>query len=391
MFATLLFTLVAVSPPWATRTILPVNEHDVGLQELLDDGEVVLVKEQAASSFRGLMLTRTQEPCRSLETRMMDVRGYPSIWKKIKKVEVIEQTEREVHYAVYVDVFLSPRLEARIKNPEQGKVVYYNDVTPSIFTWNLEPRDENCMLFYEMYHPDGVRSDFVSLVNKLEPSINDAGEVAAALVSARGYATPEKKGQRVLRPRAAATFDELSGAGTALRVIRRDKNVPIYVARRRVPVTLDVALARVRTKPAYATHIDVVSAVESKDKETTWHLSSFGGRVKFQTRFEERRLENGSVVVEESVIGGDIKSGQWTWTLTPVPGGTAIELSVDLDVTRGSRVLTTLANQDQLIRDSTGLQLVYEFMRLAAPEKALPLSDAVVAGRGLTLPARGAN
>jgi hypothetical protein len=391
MIVSALLTLIVSSPPWATRAILPVNANDPGLHELLDDGEVVLVKEQAAKSFRGLMVTRTHENCTSLEARMMDVRGYPSIWKKIKKVEVIEQTERDVHYAVYVDVFLSPRLEARIKNPEPGKVVYYNDVTPSIFTWNLEPRGESCMLFYEMYHPDGVRSDFVDLVNRLEPSINDAGEVAAALVSARGYATPERAGKRALSARGVATFDELSGIGTALRVIRRDKHVPVYVARRRVAVTLDKALARIQNKPAYETHIDVLNDVETSGTKTTWHLSSFGGKVAFETRVEEHHLPNGVVVVEETVVGGDIKSGRWTWTLTPVPGGTAIELNVDLDVTRGSRVLTTLANQDQLIRDSTGLQLVYEYMRLVAPEPALSNGDAVLAGRALLSPARGAN
>jgi hypothetical protein len=167
--------------------------------------------------------------------------------------------------------------------------------------------------------------------------------------------------------------------------------VPTYIARRRVPVSPAGILSRIKDKPAYAAQIDVVSAVQAKGDSTTWHLSSFGGKVAFRTRADVHRTPNGGIVVDEVVTGGDIDTGRWTWTLTPVPGGTAVELSVDLDVTRGSRVLTTLANQDQLIRDSTGLQLVYEYMRMVAPEKALPVSDAVLAGRALPAPGLGAN
>jgi len=392
MLSVLLLTLAASSPPWATRAILPVDERDPGLAELLDDGEVVLVQDQAASSFKGLMVTRAPETCAIVEDRMLDVRGYPKLWnKRIKKVEVIERTETDIHYALYLDVFLSPRLEARIKNPERGKVIYWSKDTPSLFTWNLEQHETSCVLFYEMYHPEGVRSDFVVLVNKLEPGINDAGEVAAALVSSRGYSSPEKPGKRDLGPRALATYDALSGASTALRVVRRGKELPLYVVRRRVPVPVDVVRARIRDKAAFEERIDFLHDVEQKDAATTWELRAFGGEVTFTTTASERRGDAGSFVIEETVTTGDIRRGRWTWVLTPIAGGTAVELHVDLDVTSGSRVLKTLASQDQLIRDSTSLQLVYEFMRIAAPEKALPVSDGVLAGRPRSDTARGAN
>ncbi len=71
--------------------------------------------------------------------------------------------------------------------------------------------------------------------------------------------------------------------------------------------------------------------------------------------------------------GGDAApgSGGWTWTVTPVDGGADVELVINVDLVKGSRILTTMSDADPIARESFMLHIALSLMGDLIPGKSL--------------------
>jgi hypothetical protein len=386
----LLIGLAAASPAIAVPDGAPVG----GLLELTTTGEVFLLAEHNSDRFRALLMTQAPERCTSLEAAMMDVEGYPKRWKQMEEVIATPDGPNRIRYSYELDMMFSPRLEGIVEHTKPGMIRYLDDDIPSDFTWMFQDRPAGtkarCHMVHRMVQPTGQRSDFVRLIEKLEGGCGDAAELAGALAAARGWAVPAQKRPAKLSLAGESAWEQLSGAGTAIQLINRPGNKRMLVrAGRRVAARPETVLKRIRLRPGYvkgfargAGGVDFLDDVEVEGRETEWEVAYFGGNVTFRTAHREQGdvHQRSGLRITERVVDGDLKNGYWTWRVRQVPGGTQVDLEIDIDVTQGSMVLRTLAKQDPLIRRTNALQLALEYMRVVVAGKNLPASPARVAG-----------
>ncbi len=385
----LLLGLAAASPVIAVPDGLPVD----GVLELTAAGEIFLLAEHNSDHFRALLLTQAPERCSAIEAAMMDVQSYPKRWKQMEEVVATPDGPNRVRYSYELDMMFSPRLKGIVEHTKPGMVRYVSDEIDSDFTWLFDDRPagkaERCHMVHRMVQPKGTRSDFVRLIEKLEGGCGDAAELAGALAASRGWAVPSQPRRTTPSLAATSAWEQLSGAGTAIHLINRPGNKRMLVrAGRRVKASPDAVLERIRDRTRYPrgftrgdTGVDFLDDVEIEGRETEWEVEYFGGDVTFRTAAREQGSvhQRGGLRVTERVVAGDLKSGYWTWTVRRVPGGSQVDLEIDIDVTEGSMVLRTLARQDPLIRRTNALQLALEYMRVVVAFKNQPTSPARIA------------
>ncbi len=360
---------------------VPSGTTTAGLLNLTQHGELFFLPAHNAHHFRALIVTQAKGTCRSVEDAMLDVRNYPKRWPKMTDVSVLSDKHDRVHYRFALDMMFSPEIEGIVERTGPGTVRFEDPKVAGDFsTWKLRDVGRRCSMVFHLQHKPGRRSDFVRLVQNMEKGIADSAELAGALASARGYTgLPSPTRRYDVTTAGRGTWEALSGRGTVMRAIRRPGGTMVFQARRQIEVPPSEVIARLRDRERSYRTVDFLSDVDHKGElSTKWDVSYFGGWVDFETHATEK--QDGPVYRRtETVKSGDISQGYWTWTVTPVPGGTALDLEVDLDVRAGSRVLRTLAAQDPIIGNSTGMQVSLEFMRVLGQGKSLRVEPTMIA------------
>jgi hypothetical protein len=299
----------------------------------------------------------------------------------MKSSKAKERTDKTVIYELELKVVLAPTIYGRITRESPG-VLLFNDLeTKAYSVYTLEGADDGgCLVRYRIVEERGKSSGWVAIMKGLEPSAGDAGNYAAALSSARGFAKPEKA-KRVRDTGAAeAARISLAGQGTMVE-IDRSKDRPTYTLRRRVTTSFSDVSWAVRNKKGYAEKTPVVKKAEERGPVSRYTIGGFGGRVSFTTHVSEQTEEGGVLVVDERVSGGDIGAshGGWRWRLAPVDGGVDVELMFAADIVAGSRLMSTMAETDPIARESFMLHVALAFMGDLVGGASLPATPPTIA------------
>lgn len=383
MWVFLTALLIASGSPDAHRVTSPHSVPSSELYGLTGHGELLLLPKHQTSPFHAYIVSISPHSCDNVERIAMTVTDYPLYWPHMREgVKVLQQEPRKIRYSFKLDVIFSPTIEGVVENPKPHQIVFWDPESNGKFTWDLLPQGNECIMVYDLYQPKGKQSGFVSLVQHFEKDVADAAELAGGIATARGYAKDRLyKGKAPNQSAYRETWMRLASSGTVLRTVpRKDKIMRLFAARRISDRPSDVA-RRIRSRNTYPQQLDFLSDASQKGQTTQWKVSYFGGRVNFETRSNESGSlqPNDRLLIRESVVSGDISQGEWEWRLTPVDGGTEVELMLDLDLTQGSRILGTLAAQDPLVRDAALLQMALKMMgnliggeHLSAPSQVPP-------------------
>ncbi|HEY4222215.1 MAG TPA: SRPBCC family protein [Myxococcota bacterium] len=344
------------------RARLPADVPLSGLLDLSRQGEVALLPVHDQQPFNALIVTKSRESCEQVAHEMLDVETWPSRWS-IKSVTVDERTATSVRYRMQLDIALAPTIPGFIEHPSPDKVIFNDVQTGAKFIWTLGDVEGGCAMRYSLLETPGKPSEFVAVMKALEGTIADAGNFAAGLSSARGFAHPETSGATASASGLAA-FAALAGHGTALRIWRQQKKFPVVIARRVIERPVDEVLWSVRDKKRYTDKIAVFKTVDDHGTNCHYKIGAFGGRVSFDTAVSESgdaHTDEG-ITLTEKVTGGDLKRGGWTWHVKPVAGGTDVEITFDLDITEGSTVMSTLASADPVAKESMTIHMALALM-----------------------------
>ena len=372
MIAHLLFLAVA-----------PVAAPDVsarGLVELTSDGEVLFLPRHQRQPFDAWLYTHSQESCSAIAEGMIDVENYP---KRFPNVESVTATRDNgtVTYAMELTVTLSPTIRGSVTRTGPRTLRYNDAETKAYSVYELDDdADGTCAVRYKIVEEAGKSSGWVSIMKSLEGTAGDAGNYAAALSSARGFAKPEQR-KRIERSRAADdALAVLAGRGTVITIDRRGPK-PTYTLRRRVTSSFSDVAWSIRNKKGYAEKTPVVKKSVDGGKTASYTIGGFGGRVSFKTAVTDVIDASGALTVNEAVTGGDINSGDggWRWRVVPVEGGVDVELAFKADFVAGSRILSTMAESDPIARESFMLHVALAFMSDLVGGKSLPVSAPTIA------------
>lgn len=346
-----------------------------GLAELTDNGEVLLLPRHQRQPFDGWIFTRSSESCVAIEAGMLDVDSWVKRFDNLKSSKATARSADSVGYKLELTVVLGPTIFGRITRVSPG-VLRFNDIeTKAYSVYDLEAaEDGTCLVRYRIVEEQGKSSGWVSIMKGLEATAGDAGNFAAGISSARGFAKPEKA--RSVRGSAAeATRVSLAGQGTLVEIDRSGK-WPSYSLRRRVALPFAEVSWAVRNKKGYPDRTSVVKSAADHGSTAQYTFGGFGGRVSFSTTVNEHAEPGGVLVVEETVAGGDIGpgTGGWRWRLGPVDGGVDVELQFSADIVAGSRVMRTMAATDPIARESFMLYAALAMMADIVGGPVLPVS-----------------
>ncbi|MCP4503332.1 MAG: hypothetical protein GY822_25635 [Deltaproteobacteria bacterium] len=357
----LLLSLQAVTPAQALADAkLPASVSKEEAMELSKSGEVLFLPRRTSSPFAALVLTRTSKKCSSVHQVMLDVEHYPKHWDHIDEdVTIKYRTKTRTRYTLHLDLPLAPSLEGLIENLGPQQVRFHDIETGGFSTFNLRNHSKGCLLNYQLYQPPGKESGFVGLLRKIEDGVGDSAELAAALATIRGYA-PRRSTFEPPSQKALDVMGRLANTGVVLLVQHKKSGKVKIIGRRRIAQPTDVVLSRIQDRKRYATNADFLNDVDEKGAKTDWHVAYFNGRVNFQTLAQKhgQLLSQKGLRIREKVSGGDLDKGTWEWTVRKVPGGTDVQLVMDVDLTEGSFVLRTLSSHDATIREAARMQMV---------------------------------
>lgn len=353
--------------------------------ELTQFGEVVFLPERNRDPFSAVIFTHDNVQCSAVKHKMLDVAGYPKLWKHIEGETIIrKRTAKRTRYALELDLPLAPDLEGLVEDAGRNKVVFHDVETGGSFHWALRDVGPKCHMRYTLYQPPGKESPFVTLLRRMEDGVSDAAEVSAALATARGYASnTSRRTPSLISDRAQHTMEVLAGRGIALRVLRNPNGNVAILGKRRVALSPEKVLQQIRNRYQAARNADFLDDVVAEDGGHEWAIRYFKGSVDFITHAKEAGASDapGGITLRESVTDGDIETGSWTWRVRKVDGGTDVELLVDLDVTKGSYILSSLTRHDTTIRDAARFQMVLSFLSDHIGGKPLPVVNDRVAAR----------
>ncbi len=351
-----------------------------GLMELADTGEVLLLPRHQRQPFDAWVFSRAGQRCAVVEAAMLDVDSWSKRFDNIEASRAKERTANGVTYELDLKVMLAPTIYGRITKVGPG-ILRFNDLeTKAYSVYNLEDADDgSCLIRYRIVEERGKSSGWVAIMKGLEKSAGDAGNFAAAISSARGFAKPEKN-KRVTGTAAEAARVSLAGQGTVIEIDRTAKH-PSYTLRRRVALPFsDVAWA-VRNKKGYVERTSVVKSAEDRGNTVAYTIGGFGGRVSFKMAVTETTDTSGVIVIEEKVTGGDLDpgAGSWRWRLAPVEGGVDVELVFAIDIVAGSRLMSAMADTDPIARESFMLHVALGFMADIVGGQSLPVTSPTIA------------
>lgn len=368
-------------------TLLPAEAPGLsaqGLAELTSNGEVLLLPRHHRSSFDGWIYTHSVESCAAIEAGMLDVENWPKRFPNVASVKPTRSGTAEnptIAYEMQLTVTFSPTILGSVTRVAPRTLRYADGVTKAYSVYNLKDADDgSCAVQYRIVEEPGKSSGWVAVMKGLEATAGDAGNYAAGISSARGFAKPEQR-QRSLRSHAGDdAYTTLAGRGTVVVVDRRG-TLPTYSLRRRVEGTFSDVAWSIRNKKGYAEKSAAVKKASDRGTTATYTIGSFGGRVNVTTSVKDSVDDSGVVVIDETVTGGDLAagSGGWRWTLTPVFGGVDVELVVNVDFVKGSRILTTMADADAIARESFMLHIALSLMGDLVPGKTLSLQPTTIA------------
>lgn len=368
---TALTSLMILAGPERAR--VPADVPLAGIMELARQGEIALLPQHNKQPFNALVITRSSGSCDAVAHAMMDVPSWNKRWN-IKEAVVLERTPAtgeptRVKYELQLNMILVPRIPGVIERPRADTVVFNDIQTGAQFIWTLEDVDGGCAMRYSLLETPGKASGWVAAVKTLEESAVDAANFAAALSSARGFARSEAATS--LGAGGEGAFAALAAHGTAFRVVHtkqsaQGKALPRIVGRRVIDRPINEVLWSLRDKKRWPDTVDVLSSVTDKGTTAEYTVAAFGGRVSFATAVAEKGDANsaeGMTLTETITDGdGDLSKGSWVWRLRPVPGGTDVELTWDLDLSAGSAIMRTLAKTDPVARESLAIHMVLSFM-----------------------------
>lgn len=383
LFVSTLLALSGAAPKDAVR--VPAGVNTTAMMELTQFGEVVFLPERNRNPFSAVIFTHGNAQCSSMKGKMLNVAGYPKLWDHIEGETIIrKKTAKTTRYALQLDLPLAPDLEGLVEDAGRNRVVFHDVETGGSFHWSLRDVGPKCHMRYTLYQPPGKESPFVTLLRKMEDGVGDAAEVSAALATARGYASnTSRRAPHQISDRAQHTMEVLAGKGIALRVLRNPNGNVAIMGKRRVALSPANVLQKIRNRHQAARNADFLDDVEAEDGGHEWAIRYFKGSVDFVTHTQENGAADapGGITIREAVKSGDIENGSWTWRVREVDGGTDIELLVDLDVTKGSYVLSSLTRHDTTIRDAARFQMVLSFLGDHIGGRPLPAANDRVAAR----------
>ena len=331
------------------------------INELASDGEVLLLPRHNRQPFEGWLFTRSTDTCDVIEARMLDVPNWPKYFSNIDEAKATRVGD-VITYELDLKVALAPAIPGRIRRISARELRFEDGETKAYSVYHLEDAGSGCLVRYQIVEERGKSSGWVAVIKNLEASSGDAGNFAAGISSARGFAKGEK-GPPTARSGASQEARQLlSGQGTMVEINRRGPRAT-YTLRRRVTAPFsDVAWA-IRNKKGYAEKTSVVKSSEDHGTSADYTIGGFGGRVSFTNSVKETTT-NGVLVIEERPSGGDLGPGNglWRWTLSPVEGGVDVELFFSADIIAGSRLMSMMARQDPIARESFMLHVAMAFM-----------------------------
>jgi hypothetical protein len=364
--------------PHDLSTERPQSMPIADLADMTRTGELMFLPKHQKSPFDAFLVTSTARSCKSVERIAMDVKGYPRHWPHMREgVKVIEKEPNKVRYAFKLDVMFSPTIEGLVENPHPGRIIFWDPESGGKFIWDLKSHADRCIMFYHLHQPLGKQSGFVKLVQHFEDDVADAAELAGGIATCRGYRIGNQRNGPIktsVVPR--ETWTRLAGGGTVLRTQVRQNQIMLVYAARRIQTPAPMVLKRIKDHASYAGELDFLTSAAPVRNKTKWRVAYFGGRVNFATETTQSGdlTQSGIVRIKERVVGGDLEEGEWEWTIRQVPGGTEIDLRLDLDLTRGSRILGALASQDPLVKDAAVIQVALKFMGQIVGGESHPLS-----------------
>lgn len=355
-----------------------------GLAELTQHGEVLLLPKHHRTAFDGWLYTHSTETCDAIEAGMLDVENYPKRFANVAEARATRTGPADnpvVTYEMDLTVRFSPTVYGAVRRPAPRTIRYNDGKTQAYSVYTFRDADDGgCAVSYRIVEDPKESSGWVAVMEGLEATAGDSGNYAAAISSARGFARPETR-KGISRGRAAEdTFAALAGKGTVV-VIDRHKALPVYTLRRRVDAPVSDVIWAIRNKKGYPERTTVMKKVSDHGKSAAYVIGAFGGRVSVDTDVKDSKDDAGVVVVDEVVAGGDLAKGAggWRWQITPVDGGADVELVVDIDFVKGSRILSAMADADAIARESFMLHIALSLMGDLVPGKPLPLKQTTIA------------
>lgn len=378
--ALLLPLLLATETPAPAASLVSTLPRSVPTQGLLDltaRGEVVLLPRHNSSPFDALMATRSSRSCAQIERTLMDVKGYPKLWKPIKAVRVLKETPKRVEYEFDVDIVLTPTIKGIVEHPSPGVVVFHDVETGGRFWYQLRSVASGCQILYHLHQPKGQRSGFVKLITAIEKGAADSGELIGALTSLRGvvHVEDEVKNPPAMTSDALRAWDELAARGTVLRTIYEKGHHLRMASKRRVSRPANEILWELRNRAHYNDKLDLVKRVRDRGRTVDYTFGYFGGRVRFSTEVTEEGDVNGpnGLTITERISGGDVSTGHWRWNVRAVEGGTEVDLFLDMDLAQGSIIMRNFAKQDPAMAYALPTQITLTMMSSLVGGRPLPL------------------
>ena len=351
--ALLLFLALAALPP-SEAPDLSSKLSESAIEALTKSGVVLLLPQRNANPFQAVLASQTQERCAKISEEMVHPERWPKRFPRIRDdVEVLSRKSGIVRYQFRVEVPFSPTIDGVVRRPAEN-LVLFGEKDEGVSRFDLVQKPHGRQITYRIARKPGEEADFVSLVRHVEDGSRDAVELASALATLRGW-TPARASEG-LSEAGRVALAQLARHGTAVHISANGERWRV-VGRRVIALPRRTVEQRLRDRARYAKKTDFFNEVERQGVRTEWHFAYFGGRVNFVTQAKEKRSAK-KYEVSERVFKGDLKRGNWRWTVQEVTGGSDVQLELDLDVVEGSRVLRMIVGQDETLRESAKMQLL---------------------------------
>lgn len=377
MLPTALISIFALSlgqVPFAPLSADVLSDSDLPL--VLSAGDLVFDRPDIKGprrSYTGLALVN--RPCADIYKIIADPRSYPRVYPMIKRVEINSEKASSIKFTM--EIVAGPGSASRkAELRRHAGLVLSSHQSVGNSSWNFFGLGAgSCIIHFT--HDEDFTSDSMMLRMALRKkrSLVEGLKAAAAVSNVGDVRRYFERGSVVSEPRQQGTRHANSpttskAVQVALARLSRNSTVALMSRRPGDPVLVakHVRGSRAELRKAVSSaetwRRDIVVMYSSKQKAAGpnkrhmyYTIESIFEDIDFETM---QKVQAHSI--DERIIGGELDSGGWSWTMVESPPHRALLLSLGLHLEEGDWLVNKLSKKDSSVADGTALGIAFRLV-----------------------------